>query len=200
MSRLTNKLFLFFLPLQLWYVAVCHSTNGRQFSSLWEVEQVLRKANIQLVNIWNDGSGLHHADVSIGSLKISVQFPWPLSESGSIHLQRNQSFPVPNIYEFAERLTQQVGANGSLPSFQLVGIGNFGFAIDIFTLSFDDGNLSLIEMVLSIPGWDAFTKFQLKIIEPKLIVQLGFLPQTFKVKAKGFIATVNQVPSNLSIP
>ena len=186
--------------MQLWYVAVCHSTNERQFSSLWEVEQVLRRANIQLVNIWNDSSGLHHADVSIGSINISVQFPWPLNESGSIHLQRNQSFPVPNIHDFAERLTKQVGASGSLPSFQLVGIGNFGFAIDIFTLSFHDGNVSLIEMVLSIPGWDAFTKFQLKIIEPKLIVQLGFLPQTFKVKAKGFIATVNQVPSNLSIP
>lgn len=130
------------LYLQLWCVVSCYSTSERQFSSLWEVDQVLRKANIEPVNIWNESSGLHHADVTIGSLNISVQFPWPLNKSGSIQLPSNKNFPVPDIYDFAERFTKQVGVNGSLPSFQLVGVGNFGFAIDVFTLSFDDGNLS----------------------------------------------------------
>lgn len=188
------------LYLQLWCVVSCYSTSERQFSSLWEVDQVLRKANIEPVNIWNESSGLHHADVTIGSLNISVQFPWPLNKSGSIQLPSNKNFPVPDIYDFAERFTKQVGVNGSLPSFQLVGVGNFGFAIDVFTLSFDDGNLSSIDMMFSIPGWDALNKFQFKVVEPKLIVQLGFLPQAFKVRAKGFIAAINQVASNLSIP
>lgn len=160
----------------------------------------MRKANIQLVNSWNDSSGLHHADVTIGTLNISIQFPWPLNRNGTVQSGRNQSFPVPDIYDFTETLTKQVGVNGSLPPFQLVGVGNFGFSIEMFILSFDDGNLSSMEMAFSIPGWDALNKFQFKVLQPKLRVQLGFLPQSFKVRAKGFIAPINQAASSSKIP
>lgn len=195
---MTNTILVSFL--QFLCVAGSHSTNDKQFSSLWEVGQVLRKADIELVNIWNESSGLNHADVAIGTLNISVQFPWPLNKSGHIRLPSNKSFPVPDIYKFAERFTQQVGVNGSLPSFESVGVAKFGFAIDVFMLCFKEGNLSSIETAFSIPGWDALNKFEFKVVQPKLVVKIGFLSQTFKVRAKGFITAIDQVPPNLNTP
>jgi len=157
-------------------IAGCYSNNNDHFSSPWNVEQALRKANIELVNIWNDSCGLYHADAAIGTLNIPIQFPWPLNRNGTIQMRRHKSLPVPEIYGFAETLTKQVGVSGSLPPFQLVGVGNFGFSINILILSFVDGNLSSMEMAFSIPGWDALNKFQFKVVQPKLRIQIGFLP------------------------
>ena len=177
----------------------CHSTYENQFSSLSDVKQALLKANIELGNIWNDSSGLQHAQATIGSLNISLQFPWPINSSGIIHLPSNETIPVPNIQEFAGRLASQVGINGSLPPLQLVGVGNFGFAIETFVISFDKGNVSSIQMAFSIPGWDALNKFQFKVVQPKLKLQLGFLTQKYNVIATGFITAINQV-SHSNIP
>lgn len=57
-----------------------------------------------------------------------------------------------------------------------------------------------MEMAFSIPGWDALNKFQFKVVQPKLRIQIGFLPQsTFKVTATGFIAAINQAVLSSSI-
>ena len=115
-------------------------------------------------------------------------------------MQRDKSLPLPDIYAFAETLTKQIGVSGSLPPFHLVGVGNFGFSIEALILSFDDGNLSSMEMAFSIPGWDALNKFQFKVVQPKLRIQISFKPQsTFKVTASGLIAAINQAAVNSSI-
>ena len=163
------------------------------------MKQALRKANIELVNIKNDTSGVHHAEVLIGSLKISVQFPWPMNASGTIQLPSNHSFPVPDIYDYAGELAHQVGINGSLPSLHLVGVGNFGFSVETFIISFAEGNVSFIEMVFNMPGWDALNKFHFKVVQPKLSVYIGFLNHTFNVRAKGFVSALNQVVSHSNI-
>ena len=160
------------------------------------MKEALRKANIDLVNGWNDSLRVQHADATIGRLNIPVQFPWPLDTGGTIQMPTNRSFPVPDISDFAGSLTHQVGINGSLPPFHLVGVGNFGFSIETFLISFDEGNVSSIQIVFRIPGWDAFNKFQFKVVQPKLIIQLGFANQTFEVQAKGFIAALNQAVSS----
>ena len=154
----------------------------------------LRKANIKLFNNWNDSSGQHHADAMIGSLNISLQFPWPMNTGGSIQLSSNQKLPVPDVNDFAGRLIHQVGFNSSLPPFHLVGVGSFGFSIETFQISFKGGNISSIQMSLSIPGWDALHKYQFKIVQPKLNLQLGFLTKTLTVRAVGFITALNQRP------
>ena len=183
------------LSLQVWCLGGCFCTYRKQFKSLLDVKEALRKANIDLVNSWND-SLVQHADATIGRLNIPVQFPWPLNTGGTIQMPTNRSFPVPDISDFAGSLTHQVGINGSLPPFHLVGVGNFGFSIETFLISFDEGNVSSIQIVFRIPGWDAFNKFQFKVVQPKLIIQLGFANQTFEVQAKGFIAALNQAVSS----
>ena len=177
-----------------------HSTYGNEFSSPSDVKQALLKANIELVNSCNDSSGLQHGQASIGSLNISFQFPWPLNSSGTIQLPSNQTVPVPNIQEFATRVARQVGINGSLPPLQLVGIGNFGFAIESLIILFNKGNVSSIQMGLSVPGWDALRKFGFKVVQPKLNLQLSFLTKTWKVSATGFITAINELPSRSNIP
>ena len=185
--------------LQVFGIARCQSTYGNEFSSLKDVEQALHKGNIELVNSWNDSSGLQHAIAKIGSLNISLQFPLPMNSSGIIQLPSNQRVPVPNIQDFAERLAHQVGINDSFPPLQLVGVGNFGFAIETFMITFDEGNVSSIQTGLTIPGWDALHKFQFKIVQPKLKVQLSFRTHTFKVRATGFITAINQLSSRANI-
>jgi len=180
----------------VWCLGGCFCTYRKQFTSLHDVKEALRKANIDLVNSWNDSLGVQHADAKIGRLNIPVQFPWPLNRSGTIQLPTNRSFPIPDINDFAGRLTHQVGINGSLPPFHLVGVGNFGFSIETFLISFDEGNVSSIQTVFRVPGWDAFNKFQFKVFQPKLIIQLGFTNQTFEVQAKGFLAALNQAVSS----
>ena len=182
--------------LQVWCISCCYCTHPKQFSSLWDVKWAVRKANIVLVNTWNDSSGLQHAEATIGGLNISLQFPWPMSTDGSIELPSNRRLPVPDIRNFAGRLAHQVGINGSLPPLHLAGVGNFGFSIETFLLSFDEGNMSSIQIGFSIPGWDALNKFQFKVVQPKLVIQLGFLNKTFQVKAKGFITALDQVVSH----
>ena len=179
----------------MWCINGCFCTYPKQFTSLLDVKETLRRAKIDLVNSWNDSLGVQHADAVIGRLNIPVQFPWPLNTSGTIQLPTNRSFPVPDINDFAGRLTHQVGINGSLPPFHLVGVGNFGFSIETFLISFDEGNVSSIQLVFRIPGWDAFNKFQFKVVQPKLHILLGFTNQTFEVQAKGFIAALNQAVS-----
>ncbi|XP_078377353.1 uncharacterized protein LOC144660575 isoform X1 [Oculina patagonica] len=185
----------------LWCITGCHPTsNENVFSTLWDVKEALRKASIELVNIRNDTSGVQHAEAIIGSLNISVQFPWPMNTSGTIQLPSNHSLPVPDIHDFAGKLAHQVGINGSLPSLHLVGVGNFGFSVEKFILSFAEGNISSIEMAFKIPGWDALNKFHFKVVQPKLIVYIGFMNQTFKVRANGFISELNEVVSHSNIP
>ena len=148
--------------------------------------------NIEIFNNWSDSSGQQHADATIGSLNISLQFHWPMNTSGSIQLPSNQMLPIPDINDFAERLLRQVGFNGSLPPINLVGVGNFGFSIETFVISFEERNISSIQIVLNIPGWDALKKFHFKVVQAKLKMQLCFLTKTFKVRAKGFISALNQ--------
>ena len=184
------------LSLQVWCLGGCFCAYRKQFSSLLDVREALRKANIDLVNSWNESLRVQHADATIGRLNIPVQFPWPLNTGGTIQMPTNRSFPVPDITDFAGSLTHQVGINGSLPPFHLVGVGNFGFSLETFLISFDEGNVSSIQIVFRIPGWDAFNKFQFKVVQPKLIIQLGFTNRTFEVQAKGFVAELNQEVSS----
>ena len=160
--------------------------------------RALRKVNIKVVNNWKGVSKEQHGDVTIGGLNFSLQFPWPLDTNGAIQLPSNQSLPIPDIRDFAGRLTHQVGINGSLPPFQLVGLGHFGLSMETFVLSFKAGNVSLIEMTFSIPGWDALKKFQFRIVQPKLNIELNFLNRKFKARAKGFMVSGYQVDSQSS--
>ena len=151
--------------------------------------QALREVNIELVNNWQDSHGIQHGDVTIGGLNFSLQFPWPFDISGTIQLPSNHKFPIPDIGDFSGRLTNQVGINGSLPPFHLVGLGNFGLSMETFLLSFKEGNVSSIKMVFIIPEWNALKQFQFNIVQPKLNVRLDFLNRTFTVKAKGFMVS-----------
>ena len=159
------------------------------------MKQALRKGNIDLVNSWQDSSGVQHGEVTIGGLSCSLQFPWPLDINGNIQLTSNQKLPVPDIRDFAGRLTRQVGISGLLPPLHLVGLGDFGFSIETLVISFNKGNLSSIEIVFNIPGWDALNKFGFKVVQPKLNVKLSFRSRTLKWKAKGFLVSINQVHS-----
>ena len=192
MQSLPGDLLRLFLLLQAWSISACLCTNQKQFSSLSDVKLALRIVNIDLVNNWRDSSGDQHGDVTIGGLKFSLQFPWPLGINGTIQLTSNQKLPVPDIRDFSRRLAHQVGINGSLPPLQLVGLGNFGFSIETLAISFNEGNLSSFEMVFNIPGWDALTKFRFKVVQPKLNVNLGFPSRTLKWRAKGFLVSINQ--------
>ena len=188
----------------------CQSINQNQFSSLADVKQALQKANITLVNDWQDSSGIHHGEATIGGITVSLQFTWPLSTSGTIQLPSNQTLPVSDIRDFTGKLALQVGINGLLPPLQYVGLGNFGFSVENFAISFNEGDLLSAEVVFNIPGWDALNKLQFKVIQPKLNVVLGFVDQTFKVRAKGFMTSVqnsvdprwssNRLPIKLAFP
>ena len=163
------------------------------------MKQALRTVNIDLVNIRQDSSGVQHGNVTIGGLDFSLQFPWPLDNNGTLKLPSNHSLPVPDIRDFTGKLTHQVGINGSLPPLQLVGLGNFGFSIETFVIQFNEGNPSSIEMIFNIPGWDALNKFQFKVMQPKLNIELGFLNLVFNARAKSFMVTsFNQVDSRSS--
>lgn len=56
----------------------------------------------------------------------------------------NRSFLVFDISDFVGSFIYQVGINGFLLFFYLVGVGNFGFFIEIFFILFDEGNVLLI--------------------------------------------------------
>ena len=170
----------------------CHSTNRKQFSSLSDVKQALRTVNIDLVNNRQDSSGVQRGNVTIGGLDFSLQFPWPLDNNGTLKLPSNHNLPVPGIRDFTGKLTHQVGINGSLPPLQLVGLGNFGFSIETFVISFNEEKPSSIEMIFNIPGWDALNKFQFKVMQPKLNIEMSFLNLVFNARAKGFMASINQ--------
>ena len=182
------------------YIVSCDTSNQKQFSSLMDVKQALQTANINLVNTWKDSSGIQHSEATIASLKISLQFPWPMSTNGTIQLSSNQKLPVPDLNDFARRLINQVGINGSLPSFHLFGIGNFGLSIENVVILFNKGNLQSMEIVLNVPGWDAIDKFKFQISQPKLNFQLFFLTGTFQVRAKGFLIPFSHVPSGSNTP
>ncbi|KAK2553613.1 hypothetical protein P5673_025106 [Acropora cervicornis] len=118
----------------------CQSINQNQFSSLDDVKQALQKANITLVNDWQDSSGIHHGEATIGGITFSLQFTWPLSTSGTIQLPSNETLPVSDIRDFTGKLALQVGINGLLPPLQYVGLGNFGFSVENFAISFNEGD------------------------------------------------------------
>jgi len=174
------------------------------------VKQALQKANITLVNDWQDSSGIHHGEATIGGITFSLQFTWPLSTSGTIQLPSNETLPVSDIRDFTGKLALQVGINGLLPPLQYVGLGNFGFSVENFAISFNEGDPLSAEVVFNIPGWDALNKLQFKVIQPKLNVVLGFVDQTFRVRAKGFMTSVqnsvdprwnsNRLPIKLAFP
>lgn len=123
-ARIQTLLFL------VWCLGACFCTYRKQFRSLLDVKEALRKANIDLINSWND-SLVQHADATIGRLNIPVQFPWPLNTGGTIQMPTNRSFPVPDISDFAGSLTHQVGINGSLPPFHLLGLETLAFPLKL---------------------------------------------------------------------
>ena len=162
----------------------------------------MRKENIDLVNIWQDSSGVQHGEATIGGLHFPLQFPWPLGTSDTIQIPNNQTLPIPDIRDFVERITKQVCINGSLPPLQLVGLANFGFSVESFVIYFNERNLSSAKMVFNIPGWDALNKFRFKVVQPKLNLLFDFVNRTFKTRAKGFMASIKSqdYPKNNGLP
>ena len=133
-------------------------------------------------------------------MNISLEFPWPLNTSGSLDLMRNQIISIPDIQDFVLKCMHLVGINGTFPSLNLVGLGNFGFSIEKFVISLDKGNLSRIQMTCNVPGWDALNKFKIKLVEPKLHIQLDFQSESFSASARGFITKGKDVGSGPYLP
>ena len=192
-----NSFLPWFLPLQVCCLFCCRVTSQKQFSSLSDVTEALRKVNIDLVNSRLHSSGFQHGDATIAGVKVSLAFPWPLDKNGTMQLPSNQRLPIPDVRDFARQLWRQVGINGLLPPLQLVGIGNYGLSVETFRLSFKAGNVSAVQIVFNIPGRDALHQLKFKIVQPKLNIDLDFLRRQANVKAKGFLVSLNYVESRL---
>ena len=192
-----NSFLPWFLPLQVCCLFCCRVTSQKQFSSLSDVTEALRKVNIDLVNSRLHSSGFQHGDATIAGVKVSLAFPWPLDKNGTMQLPSNQRLPIPDVRDFARQLWRQVGINGLLSPLQLVGIGNYGLSVETFRLSFKAGNVSTVQIVFNIPGRDALHQLKFKIVQPKLNIELDFLRRQANVKAKGFLVSLNYVESRL---
>ena len=188
---------LWFVPLQVYCLFCCHATSQKQFSSLSDVTDALRKVNISLVNSRLNSPGAQRSDVTFAGVKVSLEFPWPLDKNGTMQLPSNQRLPIQDVRDFARQLWRQVGINGLLPPLQLFGLGNYGLSMETFLISFQAGNTSEVQITFNIPGWDALHQFKFKIVQPKLHIKLDFLRRKADVKAKGFLVSLNYVESKL---